>query len=199
MRRTKSLDAGYFEAMYRKEADPWKFETSPYEQAKYDTTLAALGDRIVGRVLEVGCSVGVLTARLAGRCGSVLAVDVSETALEAARSRCAGLANVAFGRMGLPNETPSGVFDLILLSEVAYYWDSGDLMRMGEILRAKVTPGGWVLLVHWTGETDYPKTADGAVAELSTSAGEAFELEFAQRTDDYRLDLWRRRAEVECS
>ena len=194
MRRTRSLDAGYFEALYRHDPDPWKFESSAYEHAKYDATLAALGEEPVERVLEVGCSVGVLTARLAGRCGSVLAVDVSATALDVARKRCAELANVRFSQMALPGERPSGSFDLVLLSEVAYYWDAHDLARMGEALRALTPPRGRVLLVHWTGETDYPMTADAAVDGLSRAVGEAFRIEQARRTDAYRLDLWRRSA-----
>ena len=32
-----------FEARYQRDEDPWNFASSPYEQAKYDRTLAALG------------------------------------------------------------------------------------------------------------------------------------------------------------
>ena len=61
MRKHKSLDREYFEGLYRKDADPWKFALSPYEQAKYDQTVLALGDEPVQRGLEIGCSIGVLT------------------------------------------------------------------------------------------------------------------------------------------
>jgi SAM-dependent methyltransferase len=121
-----------------------------------------------------------------------LAVDVSDTALEAARSRCAALANVELRRMALPAEAPEGFFDLIVLSEVVYYWDDGDIARVGELLRAKLRAGGRVLLVHWTGETDYPQTADAAVERLAQAVGSDFSVAIADRTGDYRLDLWRR-------
>jgi SAM-dependent methyltransferase len=191
-RRRHSIDANYFEGLYRAAADPWGFATSAYEQAKYDATLAALGGERSRRALEVGCAIGVLTARLASVCDHLLSVDVSETALEAARSRCADLANVELRHMSLPAEAPEGAFDLIVLSEVAYYWDDADLVRMGDLLNRKAAPGGRVLLVHWTGPTDYPQTADAAVEGLARAAGHDFSVALADRTADYRLDLWRR-------
>jgi cyclopropane fatty-acyl-phospholipid synthase-like methyltransferase len=65
IRRRHSIDADYFEGLYRAEDDPWGFATSAYEHAKYDATLAALGTERSHRALEVGCAIGVLTARLA--------------------------------------------------------------------------------------------------------------------------------------
>jgi cyclopropane fatty-acyl-phospholipid synthase-like methyltransferase len=191
-RRRHSIAAEYFEGLYSADADPWGFATSAYEQAKYDATLAALGTERSQRALEVGCAIGVLTARLAAVCDRLLAVDVSDTALAAARARCAALTNVELKRMALPAEAPEGPFDLIVLSEVAYYWDDADLARMGERLRRHLQPGGRVLLVHWTGETDYPQTADEAVERLAQEAGPEFSVALADRTSDYRLDLWRR-------
>jgi SAM-dependent methyltransferase len=191
-RRRQSLDADYFEGLYRADADPWGFATSAYEHAKYQATLAALGTERARRALEVGCAIGVLTARLAAVCDRLIAVDVSETALAAARARCTDLPHVELRRLSLPSEAPRGAFDLIVLSEVAYYWDDADLARMGALLKRKVRAGGRVLLVHWTGETDYPQTADTAVERLAQAAGSDFSVALADRTGDYRLDLWRR-------
>jgi SAM-dependent methyltransferase len=190
-RRDRSIDADYFEGLYRADPDPWGFATSAYEQAKYDATIAALGTERAHEALEVGCAIGVLTARLAAVCDRLLAVDVSDTALEAARARCGALTNVDFKRISLPAQAPTGLFDLIVLSEVVYYWDDGDLARMGDLLRRQVRDGGRVLLVHWTGETDYPQTADAAVEALAQAAGPDFSVALAHRTGDYRLDLWR--------
>ena len=41
-RPAASLPASYFDAIYERDADPWRFRTSAYERAKYDATLAAL-------------------------------------------------------------------------------------------------------------------------------------------------------------
>ncbi|WP_082444332.1 SAM-dependent methyltransferase [Sphingomonas sp. Leaf242] len=191
MRREHSIEPAYFEALYKDRGDPWHFETSAYEAAKYDATLAALPSDRFASALEVGCANGVLTTRLAQRCDSLLAVDVSDTALTAARARCGDQSNVRVERLRLPAEAPDGAFDLVLLSEVVYYWDSADISRLAGYLRTAVLAGGHVLLVHWIGETDYPKSGDDAVAELQVALGEAVTVVRSDRYDAYRLDLWR--------
>jgi len=195
VRHQRSLDPGYFEDLYRTSPDPWGFESLPYEQAKYDDTLAALDGRRFRRALEVGCSIGVLTARLASRTDELVAVDVSDTALDHARARCAALGNVRFEKRRIPGDTPEGAFDLVLLSEVIYYWDSADLAEAATYLRACLRPRGPLLLVHFTGETDYPKSGDDAVEELRAHLHGGFVCELAVRRSRYRLDLWTRSAD----
>lgn len=191
MRRERSIDPDYFEALYRDKGDPWDFESSPYEAAKYTETLAALPADRFASVLEVGCANGVLTAQLGPRCDVLLAVDVSQTAVAAASARCADQANVRIELRRLPAEAPAETFDLVLLSEVVYYWDSADILRMGAYLRGAVRSGGYVLLVHWIGETDYPKSGDDAVAELHAALEDRVQVERSDRHEAYRLDLWR--------
>jgi len=62
---------------------------------------------------------------------------------------------------------------------------------VGAAIDRWLQPGGRVLLVHWLGETDYPKSADDAVAALY---GWTRDLEVVRqaRREAYRLDLWRR-------
>ena len=193
MRRETSIDPDYFEALFRDKRDPWDFETSPYEAAKYDHTLAALPRERFGRALEVGCANGVLTARLGPRCDDLLAIDVSETALAAARSRCRDQPQIRFEKRRLPHEAPPGPFDLVLLSEMVYYLDRGDVDRLAGYLATAVRSGGDLLLVHWTCETDYPLGGDGAVIALRGAMGEAVREVAVERHDQYRLDLWQRR------
>lgn len=191
MRKTRSLEPGYFEDLYTADPDPWGFETSDYEREKYAATLAALGDERAVHALEVGCSIGVLTRQLAAHCDRLLALDVSALALEQARQRCTDLANVEFALLQVPRDPVSGSFDLIVLSEVVYYWDDADLILAAEAFRTARVAGGRILLVHWLGETDYPKTADQAVDGLRAHLGDAVAVEIARRNADYRLDLWR--------
>ena len=190
MSGTPSLPAAYFDGVYAAGDDPWRYETSAYEQAKYATTLAALPEPHHARAFEVGCSIGVLTALLAARCGSLLAVDVSEKALERARQRCAGVPNVVFERLSFPSQRPDGEFDLIVLSEVAYYWSMTDLRGALDWCCERLRPGGALLLVHWTHPVhDYPLGGDEVHDEALARTASRLRRAHAERHADYRLDV----------
>ncbi len=186
-----SLPPSYFEDVYAASADPWNFETSEYEARKYTDTLARLPRPRYSNALEIGCSIGVLTRRLAARCDALLSVDVSDRALTAARARCAGLSNVRFARLQIPKETPEGRFDLIVLSEVGYYWQREDLERTAGLLATLQPAGGHLILVHFTPFVpDYPLTGD-QVHEAWRLRPE-WRLLDQTRADQYRLDLFER-------
>lgn len=154
--RRGSLPPSYFEAKYRADIDPWRFRTSLYEREKYHATLDALIKNKYHQGLEVGCSIGVFTALLAPRCRRLVAIDSSETALaEAKRQK---LANVRFERAVLPDEFPTGRYDLIILSEVLYYFVEPDLVYLAKECGRSLEAGGEMILCHWLGETDYPLT-----------------------------------------
>src|SRR5690606_6269650 len=102
--------------------DPWGFETRWYERRKRAITIASLPRQRYRHALEVGCSTGMLTAELAKFCDAVLAVDTAEAPLTTARARLTGEHHVSFERMTMPHEWPTERFDLILFSEVGYYW-----------------------------------------------------------------------------
>lgn len=191
-RHSKTISPDYFQTMFRETHDPWDLETSAYEQAKFDDSIAALADRAYANGFEVGCAKGVLTQKLATRCAGLLSIDVSEIALEAARQRTAHLDHVAFQQMTFPSATPTGHYDLVVLSEVAYYWDDDDLGRASHWLESHLVSGGDLLLVHFTGDTDYPQSGDDAVAKLFMRLGHAMQVVIASQRPRYRLDLWRR-------
>jgi SAM-dependent methyltransferase len=192
MRKTASLDAAYFDGLYADKPDPWDFETSDYEARKYDATITALGEERAGRGLEVGCSIGILTRRLAARCDALVATEVSRAALDQAKARCGDLANVDFRLVTGAAEGFDGAYDLIVLSEVVYYWDDDDLDAVAAGIRATLAPGGRLLLVHYTLETDYPKSGDDAVTALGERLAGFVGGEISRRAEAYRLDLWRR-------
>ena len=192
-----SLPAAYFDAIYAANSDLGTSRAGAYEAEKYRTTLAALGQRQFVAGLEIGCSIGVLTARLAARCERLLAVDVSEAALAQARVRCAGLPGVSFRRMSVPAEFPTQRFDLVLTSEVAYYWSvpicsgrqSGSKRRCG-----RAAHGCWC-----TGRRRWPTIRRAATPFTTPSSpaapeGGALRHVSAQRHASYRLDLFERRS-----
>ncbi len=188
-RSARTRDVAHFDRLYAANPDPWGFRTSGYEHDKYRATLAALPDRRFGSALEVGCSIGELTRRLAPRCDRLLGLDLSETALREAEAACAGLDGVGFRRAAVPGEWPEGRFDLVVLSEVLYFLVPDDLAALARRCLDGLAAGGLVLLVNWTGPTDDPLSGDQA-AELFI-AGTAARLRAVrqERHAGYRLDL----------
>ncbi len=186
---TRSWDVATFDRLYAASADPWDFHGSAYERAKYDATLEALPARC-GALLEVGCSIGVLTSRLAPRCDHLLALDFAEAALVRARIACAAYGNVDFLQAGIPAGWPPGRFDAILLSEILYFLSPADIETTAHRATAALEPGGVILLVNWTGPNDAPCTGDRA-AELFI-AGAQLERDVVVREATYRIDRLRK-------
>jgi SAM-dependent methyltransferase len=184
---SESLTPDYFEQLYRNDPDPWRFATSDYERLKYAATLGALPAGRIEAAFEIGCSIGVLTQRLAARCDALLAVDVAEPALAQARARCAGLDQVRIARMRIPAEWPEGDFDVILFSEVLYYLSAADLAETAQRTQASLRVGGAVLLVHYTLPTNYPQSGDVATEQFIAATG--FRPVMQRREAAYRLDL----------
>ena len=187
-----SLPPAYFDDVYAANADPWGFAVLPYEAAKYQATLDALPRARYRAILEIGCSIGVLTRALAGRCDALLAVDVAERALDQARKRTQDLPNVRIERLRIPDDDPGGRYDLVVLSEVGYYWSPPDLGNAAAIIARRLEPHGHLVLVHWTPFVpDYPQTGD-AVHDALLARPE-FRHVHGTRADTYRLDVLERR------
>jgi predicted TPR repeat methyltransferase len=192
-----SLDQHFFDELYQREADPWRFETSEYEHAKYARTVAALPHAHYANAFEIGCSLGVLTERLAERCEKLLATDVSAAPLERARVRLAGAPHVEFRQAALPQDFPHdrSPFDLIVASEVLYFLVSDDFERAVDLLIENLTTGGHLLLVHWTPYVaEFPQTGDAVHEAILTRPG--LRAIVSERAETYRLDLLEKQNEL---
>ncbi|WP_226064537.1 class I SAM-dependent DNA methyltransferase [Kaistella polysaccharea] len=193
MEKKETLKAEYFADVYAANDDPWNFETSPYEDQKYSATLQALPKNQYRNALEIGCSIGVLTKMLAEKCLNLLATDISEKALDSAKIRCKDLENVNFQLLHFPDELPNDQFNLILISEVAYYLSAEDwkkaIHKIFDLLPAK----GEIVLVHWLPIVlDYPQTGDEVHDTFEKEMESKMENVFKTRTDQYRIDVWRK-------
>jgi LmbE family N-acetylglucosaminyl deacetylase len=156
-----TLTGEFFDATYDRHDDPWGYTDRWYEERKRALTLAALPEPRYGRVLEVGCSLGVLTAHLADRADELLALDVSAAAVERARERTADLPQVRVQQGDIADDVPAGPFDLVVLSEVGYYLSRPTLVRVLADLRTRLAPGGTLLACHWRHPVEaYPLTGD---------------------------------------
>ncbi len=138
-----------FEALFAATDDPWGFRERWYEARKRALTLACLPAPRYASAWEPGCANGELSAALATRCDRLLATDGAAAAVAAARRRTSALAHVEVRRAWLPDDWPAERFDLIVVSEVAYYLDDAALGLFCDRLGASLAAGGTVLACHW--------------------------------------------------
>ncbi len=179
----------YFERLYARDPDPWRFKTSDYEREKYEATLNALPPGRYERALEVGCSIGVLTRQLAATCDELLAVDISPLAIRHAEKFCDDLPWVQFAAMDVRQQWPEGQFDLILFSEVLYYLGPEGIAAAAERSLSSLAPGGAVLLVNWLGETGAACTGNQAAESFIAAARPRLVPTVQRQTTNYRLDV----------
>lgn len=186
-----TTSAEFFEQKYREQADPWNFARSEYERSRYDAIIAALGERRYERAFEPGCSVGELTWRLAALCGHIDAMDISATAIDHAKRRCSGLPNVDLQVGGLPHQIPDGAFNLIVFSEIGYYFDEARLQELGKSLENRIPSSGTLLAAHWLGTSkDHVLSGDRVHEVLGGLDG--LRLGYSERHEGFRLDRWER-------
>jgi SAM-dependent methyltransferase len=168
----ETLGAGYFDGMYAAAADPWGFEERWYERRKYAISLALLPREEYRAAFEPGCSIGVFSRLLAPRCGTLLACDLAAAAVEAAAARTADLPQVRVERRDIPGQWPAGRFDLIVLSELLYYFGDHDLEQLLKHAAASLEPGGTLLAVHWRHPVaEYPRSGDDVHGVLAAQPG----------------------------
>jgi SAM-dependent methyltransferase len=167
-----STPLSYFERLYADSRDPWSFETRHYDARKHALTVAALPARRYRSGFEPGCSTGMLTARLADRCERLLAVDAVEAAARAAAERVADRPHVRVRAGRVPRDWPDEVFDLIVLSELGYYFDDADLALLLDRAAGSLLPGGDLVAVHWRWPVaEHARAGDDVHAAVATVPG----------------------------
>lgn len=180
----------YFEDLYAASDDPWKLAERAYEHRKFGVTMASLPRQRYARAFEPGCSIGVLTARLAERCDALLATDPVASALERAR-RDVPAPHVAFQQARLPDDWPDGQLDLIVLSELLYYLSEPQRLQVMAHVMGSLAPEGDLVLVHWRWPFEVATcTGDAAHAEVAACPGLVKVVEHLE--EDFRLEVFRR-------
>lgn len=180
-----------FEARYAADPDPWHFASSSYELERYDALLEIMERDHYRSGYEPGCSVGVLTRKLARRCDSLLAVDVSATAVDAARTRCQDLPQVDV-KVAEVGDVGVAEFDLVVMSEIGYYFEVPQLDELLTKLASALVPNGELVACHWTGRSvDHVLT--GEVVHRQIAANHDLLLGRSQIHDGFLLETWYRR------
>ncbi len=135
----------YFEELYRSNNDPWGYDYHWYEARKRQICLALLTRPHYERVLEIGCSNGHLSVYLAQRAAHLLCIDVSKQAVQLASQRLEAFEHVTVENRKIPEDFYEQKFDLIVISEVAYYLTFDELGEFIEQLKQALNPEGEIL------------------------------------------------------
>jgi len=186
-----SVATPYFDQLFADNEDPWAFRQRWYERRKRALTLALLTRPRYASVFEPGCANGELSAELAPRCDRLLCCDTASAAVALAKMRLLGFAHAQVQHSRLPEQWPTGRFDLIVLSELCYYLDADDLGSLIDRALASLTDDGQLLACHWRAPIDgCPQTADQVHALLQQRRGMPNVARY--HDGDVLLDLWSR-------
>jgi SAM-dependent methyltransferase len=121
---------------------------------RVNTRLAEVASTLEpGRALDLGCGEGADACWLAGRGWTVVAVDISDTALQRAASAAdaQGLGDrIDFAQHDLSNGFPDGTFDLIS-AQFLHSMIPFDRPRVLKQAAAAIRPGGRLLIVDHAG------------------------------------------------
>lgn len=172
-----------FEHKYAAHGDYFGYQTNPYEKIKYDRTLELMRQwrKASHNALEIGCSVGVFTARIAREFDAVTAVDIAGEALALAEKQVAGAGHVAFHQSDLVSLALPTQYDVIFCAEVLMYVREQDTALACEILDRHLAPGGLIIEVSQQDrQAGRPKFFHGWDAVL----GQYFEIAHRERFDD---------------
>jgi len=185
---SQATSPDYFDAIYAQD-DPFGYRERWYEARKRALLLASLPAQRYGRVWEIGCSNGELTAALAARCDALVATDLSARAVALAVARTRLHSHVEVGQARHPDDWPDGLFDLIVFSEVGYYLDAATLAHMAHRLRASLRGDGVLVACHWLAPfAQAPQTGRDVHRLLRRKLG--LQRVFGYGDADIRLDGW---------
>ena len=179
----------YFEDLYRHNSDPWGYDSHWYEARKRQICLALLTRPRYTKVLEVGCSNGHLSIHLAQRAEQLWCIDVSECAVQLASERLQEFKHVVVENRKIPEDYSIQKFDLILISEMAYYLSANELHQFIEKLKHSLNDDGEILCCHWRHEIqDFELNAE--------QVHQAFQQHFpfhhylSLNDPDFMIDVW---------
>jgi SAM-dependent methyltransferase len=132
--------------------------------------------------------VGLLTAELAKSCDELIAVDISAHAVELARARTRDLPNVRVLNLDATSDLPVGRFDLVILSEVGYFWSAPVLTQAILNIREQLTDDAVVLACHWRhAVADYLLAGDEVHRVIREASG--LPLVATHLEEDFRIDV----------
>ncbi len=183
-------DLGYLDSMYARDDDPWQLRSGWYERRKLGMLLACLPKERYRAAFEPGCSVGEVTAGLAGRCDMVLAADFHAKAVAAARRRTARAPNVEVRQLLLPGQWPGkGQFDLVVLSEIGYFLTPPAWAQLCSRTAGSLAADATVLACHWRADFAQ-RTLPTEVLHARLGAALGLPRHTSVTDADFIIDVW---------
>jgi hypothetical protein len=179
----------HFDELFAASEDPWGYEYRWYEARKRALTLACLPKARYASGYEPGCANGALSTELATRCDRLLISDGAAEAVALAKRRVAGLSHVRSFQAWTPEHWPEGRFDLIVISEVAYYLDAAALSTLATKAIASLAPGGDLVACHWRHAIGDCRWSGDAVHEALAQALPVPRI-WSLVDPDFRLEVW---------
>tara|TARA_R110002012_G_scaffold161691_2_gene323900 strand:+ start:4132 stop:4695 length:564 start_codon:yes stop_codon:yes gene_type:complete len=173
----------HLQGLYAQTSDPWGFEHSAYEQAKFKATRAALSQSGYRSAFELGCGNGQLARHLIDICARYTGMDAVATALRAARQT---VPQGRFVQGFYPGPLPEGDFDLLILSEVLYFLDHAGLEQLATDIATR-WPQAEIICVTWRGPSGNPLEGEEALQGFAQTLT-THDFTCVTQTDDYRID-----------
>ncbi len=179
----------HFDELFAASPDPWQFRQRWYESRKRAMTLACLPRARYASGYEPGCANGELSAALAGRCERLLISDGAAAAVALAQRRVAEMPHVRAVQAWLPDDWPAERFDLIVISELAYYLDEPALSALAARARASLTDGGDIVACHWRHLIPGCRW-DGDAVHAALAGTLGLPCVWSLADPDFRLEVW---------
>lgn len=179
----------YFEAMYQKSDDPWDYANRWYEKRKRNICMSVLPKLNFEYVLEIGCANGFLSEMLAERCQKLLCIDANPKAIQLAKQRLQDTHHVEFIQHCIPNQFPTGSFDLIVFSEILYYLSKSEVTQCLEKIKTLLSKDGVILSCHWRYPIEGFELNGNTVHEILKSELNLYHS-LHLNDPDFVLDVW---------
>ncbi|WP_354683620.1 methyltransferase domain-containing protein [Cupriavidus necator] len=186
------VDRDYFARLYGRNEDPWGIGTRWYEARKRALLLATLPRERFARAFEPGCGGGHLSIELAPRCDQLVAMELADAAAEQARQRLAAFPQAQVLTGELPQHWPAGTFDLMVFSELGYYFPKSDWNEVAAQAAAALADDGVIVACHFRHPfAEQQITAQAVHDALGKQPGLFHHVHHEE--PDFMLDLWSRR------
>ena len=185
-----TLQAAFFENLHRETKEPFSYSERAVERLRHQwiARQVAATSSGGGRVLDLGCSRGQLTAMLAQLPFELTAIDVAPSAIGAASThlRDQPVRFAAASALALP--IASGGVDFVVAADGIYSWnlETNDRSRCLEEIHRILAASGRVLFTEHTRAFRFPEF----VAEIERHDFEIERVAYLYDRPWYQVESW---------